>query len=172
MKQKKVYSLVLGAVIAALYAALTYVAASVGLAYGPVQFRFSEALTVLAALTPAAIPGLTIGCFLGNLGSNMPIDIICGTFATFVAAVLSYATRKVKFKGIPVLAPLFPIIANAIIVGAEITIYFPDDSIDNKAIMFLLNALWVGLGELVVCYGAGIPLLIAIEKTPLKKYLK
>ena len=89
MKNKKVYSLVSGAVIAALYAALTYVASSVGLAYGAVQFRFSEALTVLAALTPAAIPGLTIGCFLANLGSPYGIvDIVCGTLATLVAAFL------------------------------------------------------------------------------------
>lgn len=109
MKNKKVYSLVLGAFIAALYAALTYAASVIGLAYGPVQFRFSEALTVLAALTPAAIPGLTIGCFLGNLGSPYGmVDVVCGTLATLVAACLSYATRNVRVKNIPVLAPLFP----------------------------------------------------------------
>lgn len=170
MKNKKVYSLVLGALIAALYAALTYAASVLGLAYGAVQFRFSEALTVLAALTPAAIPGLTIGCFLGNLGSIYGmVDIVCGTLATLVAAVLSYLTRNVKVKGISVLAPLFPIISNAIIVGAEIALYLPEGF---TAYGFLINALWVGLGELVVCYGAGIPLLIAIEKTELKKYIK
>ena len=69
-KKKDVNSLVCGAVIAALYAALTYAASAVNLAYGAVQFRFSEALTVLAAYTPAAIPGLTIGCILANLGSQ------------------------------------------------------------------------------------------------------
>lgn len=170
MKQKKAYPLVLGAFIAALYAALTYAASVLGLAYGPVQFRFSEALTVLAALTPAAIPGLTIGCFLGNLGSPYGmIDIVCGTLATLVAAVLSYATRNVKIKGISVLAPLFPIVSNAVIVGAEIAVYLPEGF---TAYGFLINALWVGLGELVVCYAAGIPLLIAIEKTGLKKYFK
>ncbi len=170
MKQKKAYPLVLGALIAALYASLTYAASVLGLAYGPVQFRFSEALTVLAALTPAAIPGLTIGCFLGNLGSPYGmIDIVCGTLATLVAAVLSYATRNVKIKGISVLAPLFPIVSNAVIVGAEIAVYLPEGF---TAYGFLINALWVGLGELVVCYAAGIPLLIAIEKTGLKKYFK
>ena len=66
---KKVRFLALGAVIAALYAVLTYVAAAVNLAYGPVQFRFSEALTVLPVFTPAAIPGLTLGCVIANLGS-------------------------------------------------------------------------------------------------------
>lgn len=170
MKNKKVYSLVLGAFIAALYAALTYAASLAGLAYGQVQFRFSEALTVLACLTPAAIPGLTIGCFLGNLGSPFGmVDIVCGTFATLLAAVLSYKTRNVRIKNIPVLAPLFPVITNAVIVGAEIAMFLPEGF---TVYGFLINALWVGLGELVVCYAGGIPLLIAIEKTGLKKYFK
>lgn len=86
-KKKDVNFLVCGAVIAALYAALTYAASAVNLAYGAVQFRFSEALTVLAAYTPAAIPGLTIGCLLANLGSPYGItDIICGSAATLLAA--------------------------------------------------------------------------------------
>lgn len=170
MKNKKVYSLVLGAFIAALYAALTYAASLAGLAYGQVQFRFSEALTVLACLTPAAIPGLTIGCFLGNLGSPFGmVDIVCGTFATLLAAVLSYKTRNVRIKNIPVLAPLFPVVTNAVIVGAEIAMFLPEGF---TVYGFLINALWVGLGELVVCYAGGIPLLIAIEKTGLKKYFK
>lgn len=107
-KKKDVNSLVCGAVIAALYAALTYAASAVNLAYGAVQFRFSEALTVLAAYTPAAIPGLTIGCLLANLGSPYGItDIICGSAATLLAAVFTYLTRKVKVKGLPLLAPVF-----------------------------------------------------------------
>mgnify|MGYP001070155035 CR=1 FL=1 len=120
-KKKDVNSLVCGAVIAALYAALTYAASAVNLAYGAVQFRFSEALTVLAAYTPAAIPGLTIGCILANLGSPYGItDIICGSAATLLAAVFTYLTRKVKVKGLPLLAPVFSVVFNAIIVGAEI----------------------------------------------------
>ena len=67
--ENKVRFLALSAVIAALYAVLTYAAAAVNLAYGPFQFRFSEALTVLPAFTPAAIPGLAIGCLLSNLAS-------------------------------------------------------------------------------------------------------
>ncbi len=170
MKKTNVNTLVLGAFIAALYAALTYAASLAGLAYGQVQFRFSEALTVLAALTPAAIPGLTIGCFLGNLGSPYGmVDIICGTLATLIAAVLSYLTRNVKIKGIPVLAPLFPVISNSVIVGLEIAFFLPEGI---SLYGFLINALWVGLGELAVCFGAGIPLLIAVEKTGLKKYFK
>ncbi len=170
MNNKKVYSLVSGALIAAVYAALTYFASVLGLAYGSVQFRFSEALTVLAALTPSAIPGLTIGCFLGNLGSPYGmVDIVCGTLATLVAAVLSYLTRNVKFKGISVLSPVFPVITNAVIVGLEITFFLPEGF---SFYGFLIQAMWVGLGELVICYGVGIPLLIAIQKTEIKKYFK
>ena len=170
MKNKKTYSIVLGAAIAALYAALTYVAGLFNLAYGNIQFRFSEALTILAAFTPAAIPGLTIGCFLGNLGSPYGmVDIVCGTAATLIAAVFSYLTRNVRIKGVPVLSPLFPVIANAAIVGLEITLFLPEGFTFYG---FLIQALWVGLGELVICYGVGIPLAIALEKTEIRKYLK
>ena len=96
------------AVIAALYAALTYLASVFGIAYGNVQFRFSEALTVLALFTPAAIPGLTIGCFIGNLGSPFGImDVILGTLATFLAAYFTYVTRKAGGKFGYLLAPVF-----------------------------------------------------------------
>ena len=85
---KKVRFLALGAVIAALYAVLTYVAAAVNLAYGPVQFRFSEALTVLPVFTPAAIPGLTLGCVIANLGSPLGVvDWVFGPLATLLAAL-------------------------------------------------------------------------------------
>ena len=113
MNHKKTLFLVQGAVIAALYAALTYAAGLAGLAYGNVQFRFSEALTVLAAFTPAAIPGLTVGCLLGNLGSPYgAADIICGTLATLLAALCSYGTRKIRIKGIPFVSLIFPVLFN------------------------------------------------------------
>ena len=85
MKKNTTRYLTQAAVIAALYVVLTYVSSAVGLAYGGVQFRLSEALTILPAFTPAAIPGLTIGCVLGNLGSPMGIvDIVCGAGATLL----------------------------------------------------------------------------------------
>ena len=97
MNKKRTMFIVESAVIAALYAGLTYAASMLNVAYGSIQFRFSEALTILACLTPAAIPGLTIGCFLGNITSPYGIiDIVCGTFATFLAAILSYGTRKIR----------------------------------------------------------------------------
>ncbi|MDD4699933.1 MAG: QueT transporter family protein, partial [Oscillospiraceae bacterium] len=119
-------NLVRAALIAAIYAALTYAAAGLGIAYGPIQFRLSEALTILAVFTPAAIPGLTIGCFLGNLGSPYGIiDILCGTAATFIASVATYYIAKKAHKLVPILAPLPPVIANAVIIGLEITLFLP-----------------------------------------------
>ncbi len=112
-----------GAVIAAAYTVLTWLAALVGLAYGPVQFRFSEALTILPLFTSAAVPGLTIGCLLSNILSGYGIyDMVFGTLATLLAALLTRAVRNVKFRGVPVLAPLPPVIFNALMVGLEITI--------------------------------------------------
>lgn len=170
MQRKRTMFLVQGAVIAALYAALTYAAGLLNLAYGSVQFRFSEALTVLAVFTPAAIPGLTIGCFLGNLGSPYGmIDIVCGTLATLLAAGCSYMTRKIRLKNLPLVSMFFPVLFNALIVGAEIAVFLPEGFTLPG---YLLNAFWVALGELVVCYAGGVPLFLAVEKTPLSKKMQ
>ncbi len=169
MNKKKTVFVVRAAVIAALYAGLTYAASLLNLAYGSIQFRFSEALTLLAAISPASIPGLTIGCLLGNITSPYGlVDILCGTFATLVAAVLSYATRNVKFKDLPLLSAIFPVLSNAIIVGLEITLFMPEGF---KLQAFLINALQVGIGELVICYGLGLPLYKVIKKTKLDKMI-
>ena len=145
------------AMIAAGYTVLTLLAMMLNLAYGPVQFRFSEALTVLPVLTPAAVPGLAVGCLLSNLWSSMgALDIIFGTAATLLAALTTYMV-----KGIPILAPLPPVLFNALIVGVEITIVSPGGFVFPA---FLANALSVGLGELAVCYVLGLPLLVALEK--------
>jgi len=162
MKNSRTIFLVTSALIAALYAGLTYLSALFGIAYGPVQFRISEALTILPVLTPAAIPGLTIGCLIGNLGSPYGIvDILCGTLATAIAAVFTRMCRRVRFKSIPFLSPLAPVIFNALIVGAEITFFLPGGASFTG---FLLSAGWVALGELVVCYALGLPLGIALER--------
>lgn len=163
MKNQKTRFIVQSALIAALYAALTYVAVALNLAYGPVQFRFSEALTVLAAFTPAAIPGLAIGCFLGNLASPMFLDVLLGTLATLLAALCSYWTRNIRFKNLPLLSLFFPVLFNALIVGAEIAFFLPEGFTFQG---FLINAAWVGLGELVVCYAGGVPLAMALNKQP------
>ena len=150
------------AMIAAGYTVLTLLAMMLNLAYGPVQFRFSEALTVLPVLTPAAVPGLAVGCLLSNLWSSMgALDIIFGTAATLLAALTTYKVRNIRVKGIPILAPLPPVLFNALIVGVEITIVSPGGFVFPA---FLANALSVGLGELAVCYVLGLPLLVALEK--------
>lgn len=166
MNNKKTVFTVEAAVIAAMYAGLTYAASALNLAYGSIQFRFSEALTILACLSPAAIPGLTIGCFLGNITSPYGlVDIICGTLATLIAAVLSYWTRNIKFKDLPLLSAIFPVLTNAVIIGLEITLFMPEGF---KFEAFLITAGQIAIGQFVVCYGLGIPLYKVIKKIKIR----
>lgn len=161
----KIKQLSTAALIAAAYAALTYAAAALGICYGPIQFRISEAMCVLAAFTPAAIPGLTLGCLLGNLGSTLgPVDWLCGTLATLLASMSGYALRNLK--GAMWLVPLPSVIFNAVIVGAELAVLLGEGAFWP---MFVINAAWVGLGQAVVCYLLGIPVYFAIERTPALK---
>ena len=158
-RKKYIQILVFSSIIAAAYAALTYLSAFFGLAYGSVQFRVSEVLTILPCFTPYAIPGLVVGCILGNIGSFNPIDMIIGTSATLIAAIFTYLLRKVKTFNIPLLSLLSPVIFNAVIVGFEIAFIFM-----NAPETFLINALWVGLGEIVICLGLGTPFYIVLNK--------
>lgn len=151
------------AIIAAIYALLTMFLSPIS--YGSVQFRVSEALTILPVFTPAAIPGLTIGCFLANITSPLGvIDWIVGPSATLLAAICTYLVRKVRFKSAPWLAPLPPVIFNALIVGAELTIVYESPTPETFFALFLPMALSVGLGELVVCYVLGLPISTALVK--------
>ena len=154
-------TLTLCGVIAAAYTALTYISAAFGLAYGPIQFRISEALTILPMFTPAAIPGLTIGCLLSNLASFNPIDLIFGTLATFLAALTTRKLRNITTFKLPLLSLLPPVVFNALIVGLEISIFYL-----NGFTMygFLISALQVGLGELAVLCILGIPLYFGLNK--------
>lgn len=168
MNNKKIMHLVQGAMIAAVYAAATYASALLGIAYGPVQFRFSEALTVLAVFSPSAAPGLTIGCILGNLSSPFGIwDIVFGSLATLFAALSARKLRKITFKGLPILSIIMPVIFNALIVGAEITLLMPTGEASFSA--FAVAALEVGAGELAVCLAGGIPVFYALKKMNLFK---
>lgn len=150
--------------IAALYTVATLALAP--LSYANVQFRASEALTLMPVFTPAAIPGLTIGCIISNAvgvatGSNIAgwLDVIFGSAATLIAAILTRLLRKVQFKGIPFLSILPPVLLNAFIVGGEIAVAYD--------LPFWLCALEVGAGELAVCVILGIPLVLALRKTKL-----
>ena len=153
-KTSKVRFLALSAVIAALYAVLTYAAAAMNLAFGAVQFRFSEALTVLPAFTPAAIPGLAVGCLISNLASPLGVvDWVFGTLATLLAGIFSYLVRNIRWKEIPVLAPLPPVIFNALIVGFEVACLADNGTFafGNLSLAgFIAGAVSVGIGELIV----------------------
>ena len=139
MQNNKTKFLCQGAVVAALYVALTYLANALGLASGVIQVRLSEALCVLPIFMPAAIPGLAIGCFLANLLTGcVALDIVCGSLASLIGALGTWALRRH-----PVLALLPPILANALIVPWVLRYGYgaPD------AIWFMV--LTVGAGEVI-----------------------
>ena len=153
------------AIIAAAYVALTYFSAAFGIAYGNIQFRLSEALNILAAFTPAAIPGLTIGCILGNIASPIGlIDIVVGAIATFLSALTIRLISKKLDRSLPFVAVLPPTLFNSVFVGLEITLFLSENVSFGY---FLLFAAEVALGEMVVCLALGIPLYRTV-----KRYLK
>jgi len=162
---KKTRFITQAAVIAAAYAALSLVFAPIS--FGAVQFRVSEVLTLLPLFTPAAIPGLFIGCIIANLASPFGIiDIVFGSLATLAASLLTYFIGK-KVKGSvlsKLVAPLPPVILNAVVVGSVLS-YMLANTPD--AAPFYIFGAQVGLGEAGVCYILGVPLMLMLEKTGL-----
>ncbi len=154
-------TMVQAAMIAAIYVVLTYIANAFGLANHAVQIRFSEALTILPYFTPAAIPGLTIGCLLSNIltGCALP-DIIFGSLATLIGALGTYALRKWKWC-----APVCPIIANTVIVPL-VLIYGYGLLIEGLSVLqcFGYYCLTVGAGEIISCGILGMTLLFSLQK--------
>lgn len=151
-------SLCLSAMIAAVYAALTM--ALPMFSYGPVQLRFSEALTVLPFFFPQAIPGLFLGCAIANLLSTFGIvDVIFGSLATLLAAIW---TSKMKNAW---LAPLPPVICNAVIIGVEMA-WFETGFGPGFVTSWLWNGFTVGIGELAACYVLGMLLLYLLPELP------
>ena len=175
MKSKKqVLWLTQAAIIAALYAVLTVVQSVIlpGSASMAVQFRVSEAMTLLCCITPAAIPGLTLGCFLANFlfMDALPVDMILGSLATLFAGLAMYALRNIQWKKLPLLAALMPAIFNGIIIGAEIEIFFIEGPFHFTS--FLVQGGCVALGELVVCFVLGLPLYKALDRPQIRNFLK
>lgn len=154
--------IVRAALIAGIYVVLCLVLQP--FSYGPVQVRISEALTLLPVFTPDAIWAVTLGCFLSNLFSMSPWDMLFGTLATFLAAVSTYQLRHIRFKGVPFLSCLPPILFNAVIVGAEITYIFMPETASVPVLLF--NMVTVGLGQVVSCGILGLLLVKTIEKAP------
>ena len=151
MRDKKVVFLVQAAAIAAVYVVLTVVFAA--FSFGEVQVRLSEALTILPYFTPAAVPGLFIGCLVANIagGAILP-DILFGSLATLIGAVGSYLLRKKKF-----LVPLPPIIANTLIVPFILRYGY------GVNLPIALMMLTVGIGEVISCGVLGTLLLLALK---------
>lgn len=170
-------------VIAAAYAACTLIALLFlgSLAWGPIQFRVSEALCVLALFTPAAIPGLTLGCVIANVmnivisatGMLGMLDVVFGSLATFAGALFTWKMRRH-----PLVALAGPVLANALIVPAYLplllqgvgfyTIPFTTISLDNSWLfMYLFGLVTTGVGEAVIMYVLGYPLARSLAKTPM-----
>ena len=170
-------------VIAAAYAACTLIALLFlgSLAWGPIKFRVSEALCVLALFTPAAIPGLTLGCVIANVmnivisGTGMlgMLDVVFGSLATFAGALFTWKMRRH-----PLVALAGPVLANALIVPAYLplllqgvgfyTIPFTTISLDNSWLfMYLFGLVTTGVGEAVIMYVLGYPLARSLAKTPM-----
>ena len=154
MKNKNVSIITVGAMTAALYVVLTLIANAFGLANFAIQVRFSEALTILPYFTPAAIPGLFVGCILSNLITGcMPLDVLFGSLATLLGALGTYSLRKCKWA-----APIPPIIANTIIVPFVLAyVYHFEGSIPY----FMVT---VGIGEIISCGVLGMILLNVLDK--------
>lgn len=152
MKSKKLVFICQAAVIAALYVVLTYVFSA--FASGVIQVRVSEALTILPAFTPAAIPGLVIGCLLSNtLTGCVLLDIIFGSVATLIGALGSYALRRHTW-----LVPIPPIVSNMIIVPFVLRYAYGA----TDAFPFMIAT--VGAGEIISCYLLGMLLYGALKK--------
>ena len=155
------------AIIAALYAVLTHAQNLLlpGTTTWAIQMRISEAMNVLAFFTPAAIPGLSIGCLLFNLtySATLPLDFAVGTLATFLAACGMWKTRNMKVGKLPVLGLTMPAITNAFLVGWELTQYIGGG--------FVINAVYVALGELAVVLVLGTALYLAITSRGLDRKL-
>ncbi len=155
MKNNTLY-LTQGALIAALYVALTIISNFAGLANGAIQLRLSEMLTILPVFTVAAIPGLAVGCALANIATGCALwDIVFGTLATTLGALGTYYIGR-KY---PYIGPIFPIAANALIVPKILQIVYGAEG------AYWYFVLTVGIGEILSCGALGILLYRALRKT-------
>ena len=161
MKKLPLRGMVLTGLIAALYVVFTLPFGQV--AFGPIQFRMAEVLTVLPFFTPWAIPGCTLGCLLSNLLFSTPWDVLFGTLATLLAAFCTYKSKKI------LLAPLWPVLFNGFIIGTMLTFMLLPAF---EWLPWLLMMGEVTASEFVVCYILGLPFMSLIKKSRLEEYLK
>lgn len=162
MRRFSTRELTLAAAVGAMYVVLGYFGNTFSLTFGTVQCRFAEALTVLPFLSPVTLWGLFVGCFVTNLLSPYgALDLIFGSIATLLAGILTARCRK-KW-----LAPLPPVLCNAVIIGTLIA--FEEVGFTAAFLTaFLYHALTIGAGQLIACYGLGLPLLSALDGAKLR----
>jgi len=194
--KNKTQKIVFGALIASIYAALTIILAPIS--YGPLQIRVAEIFTILPFFSAFPIWGLFVGCIVSNFFSPYGIiDMIFGSLATLIGAVITYYIGRSNIPYKKYLAPLPAVIVNALVVAflincitvsnpVEIRVAlekimnnpkelgsFVKFTINFNNVAFWGSALWVGAGEFIACYFLGLPLLMAIEKNKiLRNYLK
>lgn len=153
----KVKFVVQAGLIAALYIVLTYLANALGLASGVIQLRLSEALTILPFFTPAAIPGIFLGCFLANLLTGaIWVDVIAGSLASLVAAILTYQLRNRSLT----LGPVPPILVNALVIPLVLRYAY---AIPGSLVYFIAT---VGLGQILSAGVLGLFLAYHLKKQP------
>ena len=175
MKSKSTKQVAQAAIIAAMYAALTYAQSFLlpTTTTAAVQFRVSEALNVLALFTPAAIPGLTIGCVISNfysIGQGLPLDMIFGSLATLGATLCIYWLRNAKIKSYPLFSMLMPALWNGVIVGWEIEVFFVEGKFHFGD--FFVQGGCVALGEIGVMLILGTMLYYIITKYHIDREMK
>ena len=127
------------------------------LSYGAVQVRVAEALCLLPVFGAEYIVGVVLGCFLANLLGSTIVDVIFGTLATLLACLVTYKLRNVRFKGLAIAASLPPVLFNAVIIGIEIAVMFPDPTSSAPIwLACITNGISVGIGEVISCTVLGV----------------
>ena len=146
--------------IAAIYTALCLVLHPISFGFGGIELRVSEALTLLPVLMPSAVPGLFIGCLLANImGGATMLDVVFGSLTTLAAALL---TRKCREK--PLLAAFWPVILNALVIGALLRYAY------GLAMPLWLCMLSIGTGQAIACYVIGLPVMKMMKRIPEKYF--
>jgi len=165
LKRKHIRGLTESAIIAAIYCVLTLALSFIS--FGPIQFRVSEALTILPVFSVTPIWGVSVGCLISNIvglamGANLAgaWDILFGSLTTLLAALCTRGLRHYKIAGFPLLSIVPPVLFNALVVGAELSLVIPE-------VPFWLGALQVGIGQAVVLVLLGLPLFKVVERSPL-----
>ncbi len=161
MRKMPLRGMILTGLIAALYVVFTLPFGQV--AFGPIQFRIAEVLTLLPFFSPWAIPGCTLGCFISNLLFSTLWDALFGTLATLLAALCTYKSKKM------LLAPLWPVLFNGFIIGTMLSFMLLPTF---EWLPWLLMMAEVTASEFVVCYLLGLPFMSLIRRSRLSDYLK